>query len=284
MNRQYYYLVAGLPDLLFEDKKLAVSTVEYRNYLSEHLGSEEMSWIHLLFWQVDNRNILNQLNAKEEQFLSGGNLSSIQLDELFAAQKSDSLESLDFSIPQYLIEYIEAFKTETPLYPGKSWELQLTEHYYTYALSARNSFVSNWFKYERDVSNLLTAYNCRNSKLPIDMQLVGNDDLVDKLTRSSARDFGLSDELNNADKLLKALEEPDLLEQEKKIDLLRWNTIEDESFFHYFSIEKLFTFLIKLSIAERWIALDRNTGLKLFEELLKSLENSYEFPGEFSLK
>ena len=36
MSRQYHYLVAGLPELIFEDKKLVHTSADFRNYLSEH--------------------------------------------------------------------------------------------------------------------------------------------------------------------------------------------------------------------------------------------------------
>ncbi|UCH15852.1 MAG: DUF2764 family protein, partial [Bacteroidales bacterium] len=38
-----------------------------------------------------------------------------------------------------------------------------------------------------------------------------------------------------------------------------------------------------VEIIERWLKLDRETGEKLFNELLTSLETSYEFSKEFIL-
>ncbi len=283
MSRQYHYLVAGLPELIFEDKKLVHTSADFRNYLSEHLPTDDMELINLLFWKYDNTNLLSRLNNPDAEINTMGVLSSNQLDEFIAAQKNDSIETLDFSVPEYLVEFIEAYKAGEAIYSGKSWDLQLTELYYNHVLTTKNSFVRNWFKFELDLSNILTAINCRNNNIPLEKQLVGSGELNEKLSKSSARDFGLTDEIDSLNKIQKALEETDLLEQEKKIDRVKWELIEDDSFFHFFTIEKLFTFLVKLSIVERWISLDKDTGLKLFEELLKNLESSYEFPGEFSL-
>lgn len=285
MSRQHYYLVAGLPDVFFDDKKLSVSTAEYRAYLSEHLTEKEMVLIKLHFWQFDHQNILNKLKNSEEAILPLGNLSADMLDELMAASKDGSYESLSFSIPDYIVSFIDAYKADTAIYSGKSWDLQLTELYYNYLSGIENTFIKDWYLFELKLSNVLTAFNCRKNDIEIENQIIGKLELNDKLIKSSARDFGLdSDELPSASLVFKALETIDLLEQEKKIDLMRWELLDESSFFHYFSIEKLFVFLIKLSIAERWIGLDKTKGLELFKELLNSLETSYEFPAEFSLK
>jgi hypothetical protein len=285
MSRQYYYLVAGLPDIFFDDKKLSVSTVEFRAYLNEYLTEKDMELIRLHFWQFDHENILSRLNKIENAPNPLGNLTPEMLDELFSAVKDGSYETLSFTLPAYIIEFIEAFKNDKAIIAGKSWDLQFTELYYNYLLAYKNTFIAEWYNFEQNLRNILTAYNCRNNDITIENQLIGVGDLQTKLIKSSARDFGIdNDELESADIVFKALETRDLLEQEKKIDMLRWDLLSQNSFFHYFSIEKLFVFLIKLSIAERWISLDKTKGLELFKELLSSLETSYEFPAEFSLK
>ena len=280
MSKQYYYLVAGLPDVFFDDKKLSSSTLEYREYLSEHLSAKEMEAIQLYFWRFDNTNILNNLEHKEEAILASGNLNAEMLEELIAASKDGSFESLSFFVPAYLIDFIEAFKEDKPIYPGKSWDLQLSELYYQFVSGFENAYIREWFRYEQSLSNILTAFNCRANQISIENQLTGSGELLEKLYKSSARD----DDLIGADKVFKALEIEDLLEQEKRLDTIRWELLDESSFFHYFSIEKLFVFLIKLSIVERWMSLDKTKGLELFKELLNSLETSYEFPAEFSLK
>lgn len=285
MSRQHYYLVAGLPDVFFDDKKLSVSTVEYRTYLSEHLTAKEMELIRLHFWPYDHQNILSRLENKDESFSTSGNLSIEMLDELFAAAKDGSYESLSFSIPDYVPVFIDAFKADTAIYAGKSWDLQFTELYYKHLSEINNTYIKEWYSFEQNLSNTLTAFNCRNNNIGIENQMVGKSELNDKLAKSSARDFGIdSDELAGSELIFKALDTTDLLEQEQKIDLIKWELLDEGSFFHYFSIEKLFVFLIKLSIVERWIGLDKTKGLELFKELLNSLETSYEFPAEFSLK
>lgn len=284
MSRQYHYLIAGLPDIFYDDKKTPFSLVEFRNYLKEHLTNNEMVLINTFFWRFDNENILNRLKNSPAPVNVKGNLDEQALDELFALIKEGSYTEAEKIAPAYLCKYIDAYKNEEPIYEGKSWELQLSEEYYMYCTSTENTFINNWFGFERDLNNIITAIQCRNNNLDISLQIIGSGDINDKLLKSSAKDFGLTDEIKDLDKILKAIEESDIMISERRIDQIKWDKLEDDSFFYFFNLEKIFVFTIKIAIAERWMSLDKETGIKLFEELLKNLESNYEFPEEFSLK
>ena len=72
-----------------------------------------------------------------------------------------------------------------------------------------------------------------------------------------------------------------MVEKEKKIDILKWEWMEDASFFNYFTVEKLFVFLVKLSMIERWISLDKEKGSEIFRKIIDSLKNDVRIPDEF---
>ena len=78
-----------------------------------------------------------------------------------------------------------------------------------------------------------------------------------------------------------ACEIDELVEREKKIDLLKWNWLEDEVFFHYFTIERIFVFLLRLEMIGRWISLDKEKGSELFRQLIQSLKEQVQIPEEF---
>jgi hypothetical protein len=284
MSRQYYYIVAGLPDILYDDKKIPLSLHDYRSYLSEQLSPGEMELIRTFFWRFDNENIINRLEGGTKPVHPLGNLDENKLDGLFDFVKEGSFEEAEKIAPAYLGRFIEAYKNEEPIFDGKRWDLQLSELYYDSITNTKNGFINSWYKFERDLNNFLTAFSCRNNEISIPNQLIGSGELNDKLTKSSARDFGITDELEYVEKILKVVEDSDIINQEKGLDQIKWEKLDADSFFHYFSLEKLFVFMIKLSIAERWMNLDKDTGLQLFEELLKNLGTSNKFSEEFSLK
>ena len=83
------------------------------------------------------------------------------------------------------------------------------------------------------------------------------------------------------DILVKISETEELVEREKKIDLLRWNWMEEATFFNYFTVELLFVFLLQLEMIERWISLDKEKGSQLFRSIIATLKDEVQIPAEF---
>ena len=71
------------------------------------------------------------------------------------------------------------------------------------------------------------------------------------------------------------------MDRERKIDLLKWNWMEDAVFFNYFTVERIFVFLLRLEMIERWISLDKEKGSELFRKMIDSLKNEVQIPAEF---
>ena len=281
MSKQYHYLIAGLPDLLFDDTKAPTSLEDFRDMLEEFIIGKDMELLKLYFYRYDNTNILSRLDNPDKPINELGNLNSDEVNELIQLIKEGSLNDIDKNIPGYLVDFIEAYQTENPINPSLTWDLQLSELYYSYITNTDNEFIAAFFSFELAALNLGTAVQCRKYDMEIDDELICKTEVTEKLSKSSTRDFGLSeDEIPMLNELLKVYEESNLIEREKRLDLIKWNYIDENTFFHYFTIERIFGFIIKLAITERWLNLDRATGLELFNELIKSLENSYDIPAE----
>jgi hypothetical protein len=131
--------------------------------------------------------------------------------------------------------------------------------------------------------NVLTALNGRKFDMDVTDDIIGDSDIEHALRKSRTRDFGLANDVDNLEALIQLHEIPNLLERELKMDTMRWNFLDEATFFNYFTIEKVLAFVIKVFIVERWLSLDADKGKELFEQLIKDLENSYEFPEEFIL-
>ena len=81
--------------------------------------------------------------------------------------------------------------------------------------------------------------------------------------------------------LQRLVETDDLVEREKKVDQLKWKWLEDASFFHYFTVERLFVFLLQLEMIERWVLLDKEKGSELFRQMIQNLKDEVQIPEEF---
>ena len=98
----------------------------------------------------------------------------------------------------------------------------------------------------------------------------------DNWNSGHARDFGLGDTVDYLPDLQRIAEEPDLMAREKKVDLLKWKWLDDNTFFKTFDIESVFAYLLKLEMIERWVTLDKVTGEKTFREIVGAMKHGSE--------
>lgn len=273
---EYFYLVAGLPDLLLDEGKLKLTAADLKEEWKDDLQPEDYQLMIELFRKYDNTNLLNLLQKTGDEFDLRGNYS---LDFLEEQIKEPTPEILP-----YMREFILDFKAENQEESGKSWENILEERFFDYLASIENPFLRSWYEMQLNTGNVLTALNCRQYKIPVEPQMIGNNFVVESILRSNARDFGLLQDFPEVEQVLAAWENGNMLEREKALDLMKWQWIDDQVFFHYFTIERLLAFLIQLEMVERWLLLDHDEGERLFRKLLKDLGSSYELPDEFNLQ
>ena len=59
IKRDYHYLVAGLPDIFYDDLKINISLADFKNLLKEELHTSDYDLIKQVFWHYDNQNIIH---------------------------------------------------------------------------------------------------------------------------------------------------------------------------------------------------------------------------------
>jgi hypothetical protein len=273
-KKNYYYLVAGLPDILLDQKKRSLNISAFREELRNHLDSSDYALVEMLFLPFDNINLLNLLLKNQKPFLELGNYSLAFLEE----EIKEPAE-----LPDYMQQFIHAFKSDNPVFPDYSWENQLTWLYYNSILTVNNDFLREWFYFTLHINNILAAFSVRKYKLSKDNAFIGNNFVTEALRKSSLKDFGLSNDFQFIERLISIDESNNSMEKEKAVDTLRWEYLDELNTFNYFTIEVLLAFVIKLFMVERWMQLDPETGRQMFKQMISDLEKSYEFPKEFKL-
>jgi hypothetical protein len=275
-KRNYYYLVAGLPDILLDEGKIKSSLTELKTEFQNDLHSEDFSLVQLLFLKHDNNNLLGLIQKSDRVFDENGSFPPSLLE--------DQIKEIIGVLPSYMNAFISQMQSDEQINNTATPELLLEELFYNYLLSVENEFLQSWFLLQYRMNNLIAAFNAKHHGYQLEEQLVGNDDFVESLQRSNARDFGLTQEFPETDLVLVALENKDLLAREKALDLIRWNWIDEKVFFHYFTIERIIAFMLQFEMAERWLKLDQETGRMMFNTMLEKLNNSYTLPETFSLQ
>lgn len=276
---KYYYLVAGLPKLALEDNKLSYIVADFKEDIYPALTVADKKLVSLFFLQYDNANVLKLLKDKEAAIDGRGVFSAEELNEyILRLKEGDRIENSMF--PAYLSTFISEYFTN-PVEENFLLENRLAALYYAYAMECKNKFVSSWFAFNLTVNNILVALAARKYKMELSSVIVGDTEVCEALRTSNARDFGLTGEVDCMEQLMKISEISELVEREKKIDQLRWNWMEEATFFDYFTIERLFVFLLQLDMVERWMVLDKEKGNLLFRNIIATLKDEVQIPAEF---
>jgi len=266
----YYCLIAGLPDIEIEDHKLAFTISNFKEEVRTQLTNSDAKLFDLFFMKFDNQNLLSYLKNKEALFNVHGNLNKETFEEclqLLGEGEKVNNKLFPLYFKTFLSEYYEVQPEETE---ATKWENRLVELYYQWAMKCGNKLISNWFEFNLNLNNILAAYACR--KYRMDIEPIGDNEIAKSVKTSNQRDFGLTGTIEYLDFLQRIVDDTDLIEREKKIDLLKWQWLDEQTFFNYFSIEIVFAYLIKLEIIERWTSLDPVEGEKLFRRLIDNLK------------
>jgi hypothetical protein len=274
---QYYCLVAGLPDLQLEDGKLRYSVADFREEVYPQLDKKDRRLVDLFFLKEDNRNLLVLLKDKDAAADAKGNYSADELTEIIRTVRDGDARQKD--VPGYLYDFVEEYLA-APDATALPEDL-LAAHYYRYGMACGNPFVSEWMAFNLNVNNTLAALAARKYKMEVAPAIVGDNEVAKQLRSSNARDFGLPELIDYYDSVARIQEMDDWMEREHKIDRLKWDWLEDKVFFHYFSVERIFAFLVRLDLIERWLKLDKEKGTALFRQLIAQLKEEAPMPEEF---
>lgn len=279
---KYYCLIAGLPEIRFEEYKLQISLLEFKQILKDNLDQKDIDLVTLFYRKFDNDNLLAFLKNPDSQFDQRGSITAEAFADL-VFQLKDQENYKDKRYPAYYLKFILAYLNDQPLFPDLNWEDQLNTLYFDDAIKCGNLFISAWFEFNLAITNIFTAINSRNYAIDLASAVVGTSEIAETIRNSSAKDFGIASMFPYFDEVMRIADEPNLLERERKMDLLKWSWLEENTIYKYFSIENLFAYLLQIEILERWMNLNQEFGKKVFKEFIDKLRGSFQFPDEYKL-
>lgn len=259
----YYYIIAGLPDISFDDSKAAFSLEQFRTEVFDSLSAADRKVMDILNLEDECRNLIG----------------SERMEDLIALVKAGEAAPQD--VPTFMYTFVQEWVDDSWRLKAAFAEDRLWSLFYEYAMESSNGFVRRWYEFNLNLNNIMTAITARKYNLDIQKVIVGSGDIANALRTSGARDWGLSQELDYFEDVARLTEEDDLSQRERKVDQIRWRWLEENTFFNYFSVEKLFSYMVRLGMVERWSSLDKEKGQQLFRELIGTLKDQTEVPSEF---
>jgi len=271
----YYCLVAGLPDLRIDDTKGLVSPGELVAEIAPQLSLADRNYLRLLMAVYDNQNFIRFLINKESTLDPSGQLTTDDWAQLVRLMDEND-QPADSRLMPYWVDYYHLNHEEEIDAKGLTREDYMSGLYYSYAMKTDNRFLNQWFEFNLNLNNLLIAILCRKHKLDAGRLVIGANEIAGILKTTHARDFGIAGLFDQLEVVLRIAEDENLVEREKKLDALRWNWLEEHTFFNYFTVEKVLAFVLKTELLHRWKLLSFEKGETVFRELLNSLKQGVQ--------
>ncbi len=274
---KYYYLVAGLANLDGDDGKPQLTLEDFRSEVLPQVSASDRRLLELPSVEADCRRLAAFLEDRSvPETEQEGLLTAAQLEDAVSQAKSG--ESRPDYIPVFMWECLCSLLQQDN---GDRITDRLLAAFYEYAIGSDNAFVSDWYRFNMDLGNVQTAMAARKYGLEVQKLVVGDSETAKQLCSSGARDWGLSGELDFLDELQRISDEQDLARREHLVDMMRWKWLEENSFFSFFSVEYLFSYMERLSIAWRWNSLDHEGGEKILRGLIGELKGQVQVPDGF---
>ena len=271
---KYYYLIAGLPEVALDDGRRPYTVADFKAEVMPMLSATDRPLFSCFFLQYDNRNVLSMLQRAESAWDARGTVTRDDVEAVLAAIKEE--EALpQTALPAYLVDFMREYlraAEEGRTMDSAQWQDQLTALYFRYAMKVKNTFVRDWYELNLNIANVLTALSCRKHGLDRAEYIVPANEMAEALRTSNARDFGLGESVEYLPELMRVAEEPNLLMRERRLDVMKWNWLEEETFFRTFDFESVFAYLLRVEMIERWAALDAAAGEETFRSMVGALK------------
>lgn len=271
-KRHYYYLVAGFADLVFDSGKGYPDLAEFVEELKINLHSSDFKIVSLLFLPYDNDNLIAFLEGKTDKWNPLGKYSASEFEE--ERKVLQSIVSEKDGIPPYMAAVMNQRTGEEQTIDRISTWKKLTEGYLEMALKSGSKFLRKWVSFDRDIRNIFALINAKELHLNATRYIAGKDQFAEELIAvfNSGKDFVVPQEPEYAPAIFRIATESDFLERERKIDLERWNFVDTNTFFEYFTLDLILGYLIKYMIVLRWKQLEPETGKIMLQKLIDQME------------
>ncbi|HIV31853.1 MULTISPECIES: DUF2764 family protein [unclassified Alistipes] len=267
-SRNYYSLVAGLREYALDADTKGFDAKGIVEEILDGVCASDASEVRLLYGYYDCENIL-ALRAGRSAHNPLGNLSREELEQELKAPSR---------LPQGIARVVKAYadpegEEAEEVDTSRRFETTLFAAYYDACRRSRSRFLRAWSEFDRTLRNVMAALAARAASRPVEEVVVGGGDVAEQLQRSSAADFGLRGELPFIDSVIAAMnDEANLMEKERKIDLVRWEEASELATFDYFNINAILSYLVRINIVARWARLDAARGREMFNRLLAELD------------
>ena len=147
----------------------------------------------------------------------------------------------------------------------------LNEEFYIKAITHKNRFISEYFKFDLNVRNAKVKYLNKALGRQADKDVMSFPETApEKVQDVTEAEFEESAALEAV------LNSGDILTRERGLDDLMWEKISSLTLFNYFDINVILAFIAKLNIVARWYKLDEQAGREMFKRLVDEVRGTFK--------
>lgn len=135
----------------------------------------------------------------------------------------------------------------------------MTREFYSEALSSKDRFIREYFRFDLCLRNAKVEYLNRELERPEGTDIM---------------DINCG-EVDGIAEIKSVLGESDLLQRERSLDDLMWEKTWELTALETFSIDAILSFVARMKTVERWMKLDERQGRELFRKFVKEIKETY---------
>ncbi len=136
----------------------------------------------------------------------------------------------------------------------------LTPEFYREAIDGGNAFLREYYSFDLGMRNAKVTYLNKALGRPVEKDIL--DPGTENVCPPPATDG--------------VYETSDILARERAVDDMYWTELNRLCELHYFDMNVILAFILKLHIVDRWNVLDEETGRELFRKLVDEVRGTFE--------
>jgi hypothetical protein len=276
---KYYYLVASFPVISLDRFNKNLDFESIFELIVRNLTPEDLRYFQFVLYPSDIKNLINSIAERRNLPPLYPMQSGIGT---MALQSMKNINVLIEHLPAFLAAEFEGKRELLDDMELEQLENQMLQSFYKAVSMLSDSFLKDYFRFDCDLRNILTACNARKFGFDPKPFLIGDNPIKNNLTRSHAVDFGIGDDYPYIDNIQQLLEEGNPIALEHYIDKLRWNYIDELTSFSFFDRHVVFGYFIKLMMVKRWVDLEAaEDGARRLDKLVTDIMEDFAFPEIF---
>lgn len=146
--------------------------------------------------------------------------------------------------------------------------------FYTRCQNQDSGFIKSWFEFQQQFRNILALLSQRilnDAGIAVDDVLVGDDEFIQALNSSSARDFGLSGVYPWVEDVVEA-SSLEGVEREKRLDEIQLEVLDELTPHGSFAIEEVLAYFEAYKLNARWYSCTREIGSAALAQRVNEVE------------